>query len=289
MVRIFAEFFYHSYASLKKLHDQTQMDFKKHIIEVAGKWQQKIMSMSIEQLHDEDFLERVKRSATYFADTLYNILSKPLELSAQVETNNKQAKRRLDHALPDEKETWISRRYLLVKIAEQGFTVTHYLKEKQMSMLDAIDESTIKPKRTRKSKTKKETKPKTKEVKSKKALTPNNELGAWGEEQAANYLIHKGYTIIERDWKSGHRDIDIIATDGEVVVFVEVKARRNRVFGEPEDAVDYMKMQNLRAAINHYIKYKNVRQEIRFDVITVVGTPYGGEAEITHIEDVPTI
>ena len=289
MVRIFAEFFYHSYASLKKLHDQTLMDFKKHIIEVAGKWQQKIMSMSIEKLHDEDFLERVKRSATYFADTLYNILSKPLELSAQVETNNKQAKRRLDHALPDEKETWISRRYLLVKIAEQGFTVTHYLKEKQMSMLDAIDESTIKPKRTRKSKTKKETKPKTKEVKSKKALTPNNELGAWGEEQAANYLIHKGYTIIERDWKSGHRDIDIIATDGEVIVFVEVKARRNRVFGEPEDAVDYMKMQNLRAAINHYIKYKNVRQEIRFDVITVVGTPYGGEAEITHIEDVPTI
>ena len=289
MVRIFAEFFYHSYASLKKLHDQTLMDFKKHIIEVAGKWQQKIISMSIEQLHDEDFLERVKRSATYFADTLYNILSKPLELSAQVETNNKQAKRRLDHALPDEKETWISRRYLLVKIAEQGFTVTHYLKEKQMSMLDAIDESAIKPKRTRKSKTKKETKPKTKEVKSKKALTPNNELGAWGEEQAANYLIHKGYTIIERDWKSGHRDIDIIATDGEVVVFVEVKARRNRVFGEPEDAVDYMKMQNLRAAINHYIKFKNVRQEIRFDVITVVGTPYGGEAEITHIEDVPTI
>lgn len=289
MVRIFAEFFYHSHASLKKLHDQTLMDFKKHIIEVAGKWQQKIMSMSIEQLHDEDFLERVKRSATYFADTLYNILSKPLELSAQVETNNKQAKRRLDHALPDEKETWISRRYLLVKIAEQGFTVTHYLKEKQMSMLDAIDESAIKPKRTRKSKTKKETKPKTKEAKSKKALTPNNELGAWGEEQAANYLIHKGYTIIERDWKSGHRDIDIIATDGEVVVFVEVKARRNRVFGEPEDAVDYMKMQNLRAAINHYIKYKNVRQEIRFDVITVVGTPYGGEAEITHIEDVPTI
>ena len=289
MVRIFAEFFYHSYASLKKLHDQTLMDFKKHIIEVAGKWQQKIMSMSIEQLHDEEFLERVKRSATYFADTLYNILSKPLELSAQVETNNKQAKRRLDHALPDEKETWISRRYLLVKIAEQGFTVTHYLKEKQMSMLDAIDESAIKPKRTRKSKTKKETMPKTKEVKSKKALTPNNELGAWGEEQAANYLIHKGYTIIERDWKSGHRDIDIIATDGEVVVFVEVKARRNRVFGEPEDAVDYMKMQNLRAAINHYIKYKNVRQEIRFDVITVVGTPYGGEAEITHIEDVPTI
>jgi putative endonuclease len=120
-------------------------------------------------------------------------------------------------------------------------------------------------------------------------MAEHNDLGKWGEDLAADYLQRKGYMILERDWKSGHRDLDIIALDGEVVVFVEVKARRNRVFGEPEDAVDYMKMQNLRAAINHYIKYKNVRQEIRFDVITVVGTPYGGEAEITHIEDVPTI
>ena len=287
MVRIFAEFFYHSHASLKHLHDQTLTDIRKQVIEIAGKWQQKILSMPIEELRNGEFLERVKRSACYFADTLFNILSKPLELTAQVETNNKQAKRRLERALPDEKETWLSRRYLLVKVAEQGFTVTNYLKEKQMSMLDAIDESSIKPKRTRKSKTKKETKPKTKEVKSTKAQTPNNELGTWGEEQAADYLRHKGYTIVERDWKSGHRDIDIIATNGQVMVFVEVKARRNRIFGEPEDAVDYRKMQNLRAAINHYINYKNVRQEIRFDVITVVGTPYQGEAEITHIEDVP--
>ena len=289
MVRIFAEFFYHSHASLKQLHDRTLMDIRKQVIEVAGKWQQKILSMPIEELRNEEFLERVKRSATYFADTLFNILSKPLELSFQVETNNKQAKRRLEHTLPEEKETWLSRRYLLVKMAEQGFTVTNYLKEKQMSMLDAIDESTIKPKRTRKSKTKKETKPKTIETKNMKALTPNNELGVWGEEQAADYLIRKGYTIVERDWKSGHRDIDIIATNGQVVVFVEVKARRNRIFGEPEDAIDYKKMQNLRAAMNHYIQFKNIRQDIRFDVITVVGTPYQGEAEITHIEDVPTI
>ena len=120
-------------------------------------------------------------------------------------------------------------------------------------------------------------------------MAAHNELGAWGEELAADYLQRKGYDIIERDWKSGHRDIDIIATNGQVVVFVEVKARRNRIFGEPEDAVDYRKMQNLRAAMNHYIQFKNIRQDIRFDVITVVGTPYQGEAEITHIEDVPTL
>ena len=287
MVRIFAEFFYHSHASLKQLQDQTLMDIKKSVIEIAGKWQQKISAMTFDQLHDEEFLERVKRSATYFADTLYKTLAKPLELSAKIETNNKQAKRRLDRALSEEKETWASRRYLLVKIAEQGFSVTHYLREKQMSMLDAIDESDIKPKRTRKSRAKKETKEKPKEARIKNIVTPNNELGTWGEEQAAEFLIHKGYTILERDWKSGHRDIDIIATNGQVVVFVEVKARRNRVFGEPEDAIDYMKMHNLRAAINHYVKFKNIRLDIRFDIITVVGTPYMGQAEITHIEDVP--
>ena len=287
MVRIFAEFFYHSHASLKQLQDQTLMDIKKSVIEIAGKWQQKISAMTFDQLHDEEFLERVKRSATYFADTLYKTLAKPLELSAKIETNNKQAKRRLDRALSEEKETWASRRYLLVKIAELGFSVTHYLREKQMSMLDAIDESDIKPKRTRKSRAKKETKEKPKEARIKNIVTPNNELGTWGEEQAAEFLIHKGYTILERDWKSGHRDIDIIATNGQVVVFVEVKARRNRIFGEPEDAVDYMKMHNLRAAINHYVKFKNIRLDIRFDIITVVGTPYMGQAEITHIEDVP--
>lgn len=287
MVRIFAEFFYHSHASLKQLQDQTLMDIKKSVIEIAGKWQQKISAMTFDQLHDEEFLERVKRSATYFADTLYKTLAKPLELSAKIETNNKQAKRRLDRALSEEKETWASRRYLLVKIAEQGFSVTHYLREKQMSMLDAIDESDIKPKRTRNSRAKKETKEKPKGARINNAIAPNNELGTWGEEQAAEFLIHKGYTILERDWKSGHRDIDIIATNGQVVVFVEVKARRNRIFGEPEDAVDYMKMHNLRAAINHYVKFKNIRLDIRFDIITVVGTPYMGQAEITHIEDVP--
>ncbi len=153
MVRIFAEFFYHSQASLKQLQDQSLMDIRQHIIAVAEKWQQKIMTMPIENLRDKDFLERVKRSATYFAETMYNILSKPLELSAKVETNNKQASRRLNNALPDERQTWLSHRYLLTKIAELGFTPTIYLKEKQHAMLDAIEE--VNPKSKRKPRTRK--------------------------------------------------------------------------------------------------------------------------------------
>jgi hypothetical protein len=155
MVRIFAEFFYHSHASLKQLHDQTLFDLRQRVLEVAVKWQQKIQVMSIESLHDTDFLDRVKRSAEYFADQLRDILTKPIELSVKVETNNKQASRRLNNALPELKQAWLARRYLLVKMAEKGYTVDNYLHEKQMSMLDALGEDDVKPKRKRKPRNKK--------------------------------------------------------------------------------------------------------------------------------------
>ena len=178
MVRIFAEFFYHSHASLKQLHDQTLFDLRQRIIDVAVKWQQKIQVMPYEALHDADFLDRVRRSAEYFADQLRDILTKPIELSFNVETNNKQASRRLNNTLPDLKQTWLARRYLLLKMAEKGYTVDNYLHEKQMSMLDALSErlrvgdgtsgmDDVKPKRQRKPKapkTPKEVKPKTWEV-----------------------------------------------------------------------------------------------------------------------------
>jgi putative endonuclease len=117
-------------------------------------------------------------------------------------------------------------------------------------------------------------------------MAAHNELGKWGEDQAAEFLSHNGYQIIERDWKSGRRDIDIIATDGNEVIFVEVKTRRNRLFGEPEEAVDYHKLQSLRLAINHYIKYRCINCDVRLDIISVVGT-IGQEPEIDHIKGVP--
>ncbi len=167
MVRIFAEFFCHSHASLKQLHDKTLQDLRQRVVEVAAKWQQKIQAMPIEALRDADFLDRVKRSAEYFADQLRDILAKPIELSVKVETNNKQASRRLNNTLPDLKQAWLARRYLLVKIAEKGYTVDNYLHEKQMSMLDALSESDVKSKRQRKPKAPKapkEVKPKTWEI-----------------------------------------------------------------------------------------------------------------------------
>ena len=118
-------------------------------------------------------------------------------------------------------------------------------------------------------------------------MAAHNELGTWGEELGVAFLLRKGYDIIERDWKSGHRDLDIIAANDDMLVFVEVKTRRNRVFGEPEEAIDYRKLQNLRQAINYYVKSRRINREFRLDVITVVGTPEGGSPEINHIEDIP--
>ena len=113
------------------------------------------------------------------------------------------------------------------------------------------------------------------------------QTGIWGEELAAAFLREKGYVILERDWHSSHRDIDIIAQDGDTLVFVEVKTRRNRDVTDPLQAVDYRKLKNLRRAINHYVNYRKTDQPWRFDVIAVVGTLGGAAPEIDHIEDFP--
>jgi len=112
------------------------------------------------------------------------------------------------------------------------------------------------------------------------------QIGIWGEDLSEVYLRSKGYIIIERDWHSDHRDIDIIARQNDTIVFVEVKTRRNADFIAPEQAVDYAKMRNLKFAINHYGKLHKINNRIRFDIITIVGQPDAGEPTINHIEDV---
>lgn len=155
MVRIFAEYFYHSHASLKQLQDRTLMGVRKKVQEVAEKWQAVIRGTAFEQLHDKEFLDRVKRSADYFAQTLIELFTKPLALTAEVTTNNKQAQKRLTTALPELRHTVMAHRYLLTGVAEGGFTVNGYLREKQTAMLDALDEEDLKkPRRTRKTKEK---------------------------------------------------------------------------------------------------------------------------------------
>lgn len=110
------------------------------------------------------------------------------------------------------------------------------------------------------------------------------QTGVWGEELAAAYLRERGYIILERDWHSNHRDIDIIAQDGETTVFVEVKTRRSRDYGNPLDAIDRQKRNNLRLAIQHYLNYRHITH-YRFDVVSIIGSPDSAAPEIEHIED----
>ena len=117
-------------------------------------------------------------------------------------------------------------------------------------------------------------------------MAQHNQLGKWGEEYAANYLLGKGYDILERDWRIGHRDIDIIARspEGDTVVFVEVKTRTNDVVTDPRDAVDLRKIRSIGWAANAYVKQRNVIDLLRFDIISIVGSN-DTNADIMHVED----
>ena len=119
-------------------------------------------------------------------------------------------------------------------------------------------------------------------------MAAHNELGKWGEALAAEFVEKQGYEILECDWKSGHHDLDIIARDEDTLVIIEVKTRRNRLFGDPEEAIDYKKRLSLQSAINHYVKSHRIKIPVRFDVISIVGM-IGSTPEIDHIKDVTLI
>jgi putative endonuclease len=103
-------------------------------------------------------------------------------------------------------------------------------------------------------------------------MAKHNDFGAHGEDIAIDYLRRKGYTILDRNWRSGHKEIDIVARHDDTVVFVEVKARANTFYGNPEDAVTRRKMHLLVLAADAYLRYNAIDMEVRFDVITITGT-----------------
>ena len=110
-----------------------------------------------------------------------------------------------------------------------------------------------------------------------------HELGKLGEELAVNYLINKGYQILERNWHSGHKEIDIIALKDGVLAIVEVKTRKSDDYGEPEIAVGITKQRMLIWAADTYVRYKRLNVDVRFDIISLVFNDE--EPEIEHIED----
>ena len=115
-------------------------------------------------------------------------------------------------------------------------------------------------------------------------MAKHNDLGKWGEDEAVRFLESKGYTILERDWKFGRRDLDIVALseDGCLLAVVEVKTRSTEDLTEPEQAVDGAKKRNLAIAANAYVKAHHVSQEIRFDIVSIVGS----RSEVKRIDHI---
>ena len=115
-------------------------------------------------------------------------------------------------------------------------------------------------------------------------MAAHNDLGAMGEQFALEYLLEKNYQILETNWVCGHKEVDIIAKDGDTIVFVEVKTRHNSCLVNPEITVDYFKQRHLIWAANSYVNRFQYDLDVRFDIIAIV-IDKNNEKRIEHIED----
>lgn len=115
-------------------------------------------------------------------------------------------------------------------------------------------------------------------------MSSGNKLGQEGEALAAAWLGKEGYEILERNWRSGHSEIDLIARKEDIIVFVEVKTRKNADFGFPEDSVDAAKEKSLARGARDYLEKNKLDNEIRFDIISIIKAA-GRVPEIYHIPD----
>jgi putative endonuclease len=96
--------------------------------------------------------------------------------------------------------------------------------------------------------------------------------GREGEDSAARHLARHGYRIVGRNFRTARGEIDLIATDRDTLVFVEVKARSDNHMGTPEAAVDQRKQERIRRAAEWYCaRYKMLDRRIRFDVVAISG------------------
>lgn len=103
-----------------------------------------------------------------------------------------------------------------------------------------------------------------------KALRAQLPLGRRGERAAEKYLRRSGYRIVARNFRAAGAEIDIVAMDGDTLVFVEVKTRRSREAGAPEEAVDERKQKQIRRAAEIFAtRYRADEVTMRFDIIAI--------------------
>lgn len=114
-------------------------------------------------------------------------------------------------------------------------------------------------------------------------MAQHNELGIKGEQAAATFMKSKGYKVLKRNWRAHRHEIDIVAEDKEYIIFVEVKTRTSRQWGNPEDFISNTKIRRIVEAADLYLQINDIDKPARFDIISAVWD--GNTFEIEHIDD----
>lgn len=113
--------------------------------------------------------------------------------------------------------------------------------------------------------------------------TPQQDTGQKGENLAKQYLVEKGYKIISENWRHGQLEVDLIAKNAQMLIFIEVKTRKLNSLIEPHMAVNKSKQTSIVRAAKAFVGRTQADEEIRFDIISVITD--GIENQIEHIED----
>lgn len=112
----------------------------------------------------------------------------------------------------------------------------------------------------------------------------NQDVKVLGEDAAAEFLVRNGMRVLDRNWRARFGEIDIVAMDGDTLVFVEVKARTREGAIAPFEAVDHKKQSRLRRLAEAYMAYRRPQfSSCRFDVVSVIANV--PEPKLRHIPD----
>ncbi len=112
------------------------------------------------------------------------------------------------------------------------------------------------------------------------------EIGKIGEEKAWDYLQKKGYSLVEKNFRTRYGELDIIIKKKETLIFVEVKTRVGYYLGKPHEAVNLRKIRHLKRAIQYFLLkngYKN--NKLRLDVVSIVLDKFFKVLELKHFKN----
>ncbi|AKU69219.1 helix-turn-helix domain-containing protein [Prevotella fusca JCM 17724] len=149
LFRVLTEFFF-KFPKINALHKMTLSDLDTRVISVSMKWENVIRRMTTVQLHEDEFKERVKKSTLYFHSQLTELFSHMLEITRDIQTNNKTAAIRFENTYTDLQQTYHAKRELLEAIMEDGFSITTYLTAKQEAILNSLNDGTGNKRRKKK-------------------------------------------------------------------------------------------------------------------------------------------